>query len=283
MRAPVERRHAPVWWRLTLAATLTAGAGSAIALANVNRFYGAESTVMVPQAIAQDIVNLAVVVPALVATAILALRGSLVARLLLAGLLAFTVYNYVIYTFAIHIGPLFLLWVAVLGLSLYALIATVRTLDLLEVRRRFGAAPVAGVGWCLLVVGVLFAGLWLKEIVPAVLSGSALGSAHELGLPTNPVQVMDLSVFLPAVIWTGYLVRRRHPLALAAAPGALVFLLLTSLPILVTPVVVAARGGSAVWAVTGPVGAIAVLSAVFLVHFVRASTARPGMAGPPGR
>lgn len=34
-----------------------------------------------------------------------------------------------IYVFAIHFGPLFLLWVAVLGLSLFAMIGTMSTLD----------------------------------------------------------------------------------------------------------------------------------------------------------
>src|SRR3954462_7321539 len=36
--------------------------------------------------------------------------------------LAFTLYNYAIYTLAIHVGPLFLLWTVVLGLAAYALI-----------------------------------------------------------------------------------------------------------------------------------------------------------------
>ena len=168
-------------------------------------------------------------------------------------------------------------------ISLYALVATLRSIDLEQVRLRFAAVPVTGVGWFLVVVGVLFTVLWLKEIVPAVASGSVPASALELGLPTNPVHVMDLSVFLPAVIGTGALVRHRHPLGLAATPGMLVFLLLTSLPILVTLVVVEARGGSAAWAVAGPIGVVAVLSAVFLVRFVRAPSARSERATEPAR
>jgi hypothetical protein len=65
----------------------------------------------------------------------------------LAGLLAFTVYNYAIYTFTIHFGPLFLVWVAVLGLSVFALIGGLATLDAAAVKAPFGRAmPIAAWG-----------------------------------------------------------------------------------------------------------------------------------------
>jgi hypothetical protein len=41
---------------------------------------------------------------------------------LLAGTAVVHRYNYAIYAFSVHFGPLFLVWVAVLGLALFALI-----------------------------------------------------------------------------------------------------------------------------------------------------------------
>src|SRR3954453_3766881 len=46
----------------------------------------------------------------LVLVALMARRGSLTALLCLLGILAFMTYNYVIFGFSIHFGPLFLVW-----------------------------------------------------------------------------------------------------------------------------------------------------------------------------
>ena len=54
--------------------------------------------------------------------AVRAYRGSLRSWLCWLGCLSFTVYNYAIYAFSIHFGALFLVWIGVLGLSLFALI-----------------------------------------------------------------------------------------------------------------------------------------------------------------
>ena len=78
---------------------------------------------------AQDIADLSVAAPAWLILAALALRGSLRAYLLWLGVLAFTIYNYVIYMFSVPFGPLFLLWIAVFALSLYAVIGGVSSAD----------------------------------------------------------------------------------------------------------------------------------------------------------
>jgi hypothetical protein len=60
---------------------------------------------------------------------------------------------------------------------------------------------------------VLFAALWLKEVLPAVLRGSTPGSIGEAGLLVNPVHVLDLSLLLPAMLIAGITLWRRQPLA----------------------------------------------------------------------
>ncbi len=267
-------RGASVWLWLSVGAAVLAIAGSVIGLA-VDRIYASLKPSFLFQAIAQDIVNLAIASPALLILAILALRGSLRAYLLWMGVLIFTIYNYVIYTFDVPFGPLFLLWVAVLGLSLYALIGGVMSADHEAVKAHYSSRRAATfAGWFLLVVVVIFAYVWLSEDVPALLAGSTPQSLIDMAIPTNPVHILDLGIFLPAAIYTGVALLKQKPLGYSAAPAFIVFLILTGIPILTTPFVQSARGEVAVWAVEAPIGILCAASLgvlIWLMSKIRAS------------
>jgi hypothetical protein len=232
--------------------------GNVVAL-SVDRIYENLTDVFLPQALAQDIVDLALVAPLLVVAAALALRGSLRAYLLWLGALTFTVYNYVIYVVAIDFGPLFLLWVAVLGLALFCLIGGVGAADYAAVKARFAHPRAIKVtAWVLIVVAGLFALLWLSEDVPALLSGETPQSIADMDVLTNPVHVLDLAFFLPAAVLVGVWLLRGRPFAYVAAPALVVFLILTGVPIIVTPVVQAVRGETATWGILAPIGTLTV-------------------------
>ncbi|MEZ0075895.1 hypothetical protein [Planotetraspora sp. GP83] len=263
---------AVAWLRLSVLCALLAAAGNIAGLVNVGGVYGKETSAFVDQAIAQDAVNLAVVSPAIVVLAVLARRGSLRAYLMWLGGLAFTTYNYVIYTMSVHVGPLFLVWVAVLGLSAFSLIGGLAALDVRAVGDRFGHAPRRLAGWFLIAVAALFTLLWLKDIVPAILDGRAPQSVSELALPSSPVHVLDLSFFLPAAFATGVLLLRGRPWPYTTAPGLLVFLALTGLPIIVTPFVAEARGGEPAWGVLPPIGVITIACLAVLAGLTRGAT-----------
>ena len=266
------------WLWLSIAAALLAVAGSLIALAVPSVYAGLTQTFL-PQAIAQDVANLAIASPALLITAALALRGSLRAYLLWLGVLTFTVYNYVIYTFSIPFGPLFLLWVAVLGLCLHALIGGVALADHTAVAERYTSPrAITLVAWSLIVTAVLFGLLWLSEDVPALLSGTTPKSVVDMALPTNPVHILDLGFFVPAVIITGVLLLKRRPFAYMVAPAAIAFLVLTGVPILLTPVVQTARGETAAWGVVAPIGTLTVALLGLLAWLL--STMRTGERQP---
>jgi len=250
--------QAATWLWLSIAAGLLAMAGSVIALA-VDSIYAGLTPYFLAQALAQDIANLAVASLALLVLAALALRGSLRAYLLWLGVLTFSVYNYVIYTFSVPFGPLFLLWVVVLGLCIYALIGGIAAVDHREVARRFTSRrAVIVTGWFLIITALLFGMLWLSEDVPALLAGIRPQSLTDMALPTNPVHILDLAFFLPAAIATGVLLLKRKPLAYTLAPPLIVFLILTGVPIMITPGVQAARGETAAWGVIGPIGTLTV-------------------------
>jgi hypothetical protein len=264
---------ATIWLWLSMVAALLAVTGSAIAL-SIKSIYAGLTPVFLPQALAQDIANLAVASPAWLILAALALRGSLRAYLLWLGVLTFTVYNYVIYTFSIPFGPLFLLWVAVFGLSLYALIGGVTAVDHKVVESSFTSRRAVTVtAWFLIITAVFFGFLWLSEDVPALLSGKTPQSLIDMALPTNPVHILDLGFFLPAVLATGILLLKRKPFAYTLAPAFIVFLVLTGIPILLTPVVQAARGETAAWGVVVPIGTLTVALLGLLAWLL--STMRP--------
>lgn len=258
-------------------------AASAVGLLAAGRIYGKETVALYDAATAQDFVTLLVVVPLLAWLALKARRGSLAALLCVPGVLAFTTYNYVIYAFSIHFGPLFLVWVAVLGLSIFALVGGLVTADLSAIRGRFAGRAVRGTAVFLIAVAALFALLWLSEIVPDLLAGRPSRSASDWKIPTNPVHVLDLAFFLPAVIMSGVLLWRRHPLGYATVAGQLVWLALTCGPILVTPLVAAGRGHMASWAVTIPIGVLLVAILAVLAQLLRHLAGGARAVAEPGR
>ncbi|MET3905228.1 hypothetical protein [Paenarthrobacter sp. 4246] len=262
-----------LWVRLSAAAAVLAAAGSVIGLLVPNVIYGRETPVLFNAGIAQDLVNLFIVAPLMLILAIRASRGSLRSGLCLVGFLAFTAYNYAIYTFSVHFGPLFLLWVAVLGLSVFAAAGSLAGL----LRPGSGAASVRQhVGlpaWFLIALGVMFAVLWLSQIVPDLLAGRPSTSAALWDVPTDPVHVLDLALYIPAICASGVLLLRHHRIGYASAPGSLIFLSLTCLPILVIPFVTHARGEIVNWTILVPIGLLAAATLAVLWRLLQ--TMRP--------
>ena len=157
-----------------------------------------------------------------------------------------------------HFGPLFLPWVAVFGLSTYALLGGAATLDTAAAKKWFAGQVLALTGWVLVVLAAFFALLWLSEIVPDLIGGNPSRSALDYKVPADPGSLLDLAIYIPAVFASGFMLLRRHPLGYASAPEALVFLVLTCVPIVLTPWVADARGHAAGWAVVLPIGILLV-------------------------
>lgn len=256
MSACTTRALSSSWTWLATAGALLAAAGSVVGLTASDSVYGRETTVLTDAATAQDWVNLVLVAPLLVILGWRAHQGHLRAQLVWFGCLSFTVYNYAIYAFSIQFGLLFLVWIAILGLALFALIGALATLDVATVRTRFAVRAMRGPAWFLIAIAALFTFLWLSEIVPDLVAGAPSRSAHDWNVPTNPVHVLDLAFFLPAVATTGVLLLRRRVWGYATVAAQLTWLILTCLPILVTPLVAQARGHEPGWAVTGPIGLV---------------------------
>jgi len=215
------RERLPACLAFPLAALLAVAALGGILLPGV---YAEAHPRWAAQGVGQDWVDLVLVAPLLSLAAHGVLRGSRVASLVLAGMLAYVLYSMVVYAFFLHFGPLFLVYTAALGLSFYALVAQVCALNAGDVRGWFEAdAPIRPAGAVSVLLGVMFGALWLAEIVPALAGATGLRSAREAGLITNPVEVLDLGVVLPAFIVGGLLLLRRRPSGYWLVPTMLAF------------------------------------------------------------
>ena len=231
--------------------------------------YARETAEWAGQAIGQDWFDLLFCVPALVICARRACRGSRRWRLLLGGALAFTVYTFVLYAFAVQFNRMFLVYCAILGLSFYLLAAIgfdiTRAGRALRCRPR---APVHLAGSFLLVVAVVFAAAWLAETIPAILHGHVPPTVAQAGLFTNPVHVLDLSIVLPAHFLIGLALLRRRPLAAALAPLILTFDVLMSASIAAMMIVMHLRGLAAPLPVAAALAGVSLLSGAFLVSLL---------------
>ncbi len=90
-----------------------------------------------------------------------------------------------------------------------------------------------------------------------------------MNVPTNPVHTLDYVFFLPAALLCGIRLLKNRAFAYPTTVAFLVFLVLTCVPILITPFVQAAQGDTAVWALSGPIGAVAVLVSATLVWLLK--------------
>jgi len=165
--------------------------------------YAKETANWAMQAKGQDIGNLIAVVMLLI-SGLLFSRGSYRSGLVWLGTLLYLVYAYIVYAVAVHLNALFLVYVAVLGLSSYAIVFTINGL------RTYGLKPprtsiLRLAGYTLGAIGVLFTLLWLSELIPALLAGEVPRTITEAGLWVNPIHVIDLAIVLPAFIITSFL------------------------------------------------------------------------------
>ncbi|MGB3184518.1 MAG: hypothetical protein WBB15_01480 [Ornithinimicrobium sp.] len=115
-------------------------------------------------------------------------------------------------TFATPVNSLFLLNIALLGLSVAAAIAVFENARHLPVRHWCAdAMPVRGLAAYVWVVVTLNALAWLGRIVPATLDGDMQTLVAGTGLTTVPTYVQDLAFWLPLLTVAAIWLRQRLP------------------------------------------------------------------------
>lgn len=206
--------------------------------------YARETASWAAQGFGQDWIDLFLAAPLLAVAAVFARRGSRRAALVLGGAIGYTAYSLVLYSFAMHFNPLFLVYAVGLGVAFFGLVSLVgaygRERPETWVRGPRGIDRAAG-GFSVL-LGLAFYALWLAEVIPALASGTPPASLAEVGLITNPVQVLDIGIVLPAFIVGGVALIRRRPLGYWLVPVMLTLAVLMDAALIGMDVSMAARG-----------------------------------------
>lgn len=178
------------------------------------------------------VVILFVALPALTLAMRSTERGSLRAGFVWLAAIGYLLYNAILTSFSLRFNPLFLLYVASLSLGVASLVAVLRCLDAGQLARRLSPrVPVRAIAAYLIVTAVAFALLWLRDIVPAMLSGGVPQSIRGTGLPTNVVEVIDLAFTLPLTAAAGLWLWRARTWGVLLSGTMLVFLTLESISV----------------------------------------------------
>ena len=161
------------------------------------------------EGIGWDLVTLFLVVPALLVVLPAVARGSLRASLFATGILVYFLYQYGEYATFLAYGPLFVVYVSIIGLSVTGLGLLIGRLDLPALPDRFDATfprrAVTGFG---LYMAILLAMLWLPLLARTF---GATQVAELDGGTTLVVQAFDLGLLVPLGLFTAWTVWHRRP------------------------------------------------------------------------
>ncbi len=156
---------------------------------------------------ANDLATLALGLPLLAISLWLALRGSLRGRLLLTGTLGFILYTYITMCFGAAYNKLFLVYVALLSLSLFAFILSMMSFDLRTLVNQFSEKLPRGWIAGLLFFAAAFLSLaWLGRVA-ATFAPDAIPALENT--TSMFIQAMDLGIIVPLCVLSGILLLRR--------------------------------------------------------------------------
>jgi hypothetical protein len=173
-----------------------------------------------------DLATLFLAVPILIVSLCLSERVSTPARLVAVGVVLYLSYNYAIYTTSIVMNRLALVYIAVLGLSVWSLVLLLPGVELAATASNH--SPRRVIAAFLLVVAMLFAVLWLSQIANSAISDAPPADLKRAGLPANPVYALDLAIFLPLTVVAAIGLLRSDMAAAAFTVPMLVWTFLTS-------------------------------------------------------
>jgi len=176
------------------------------------------------QGIAQDYVTLFLAVPLLLISLIFAMKGSLRARFLLAGILNYFLVTYLFYLEMAMYNEMFLAYVILTGTSFFAFVILLLNFDIQKLPVLFSSnIPVKFIGGFLIFNSIVIALLWLSVVIPPLIDGSVIPDAVD-HYTTLTVQGLDLALFLPISFVSGFLLIKRKPFGYLMSTVTLVFL-----------------------------------------------------------
>ncbi len=174
---------------------------------NGHGLYYYDTVSMAAQQQGNDVITLFVGLPILAISTQLAFRGSLRGRLLLTGTLGFFLYTYLSMSMLTSFNALFLVYVAIFALSLYAFVLCLMSFELATLPQHFSERlPRGWIAGLLFVVGGFLSLAWLGRILTPILQTQTAALENTT---TFVIQAMDLTLIVPLAILSGILLLRR--------------------------------------------------------------------------
>ncbi len=178
----------------------------------IGGLYRADTVWASSQLRGNDLVTLAVAVPLLFASLLLAARGSARARLVWLGSLAYLAYNYAFYLFGAAFNEFFLIYVGAFALPLGALVLGLAAVDAAAFAGLFRPrTPVRWIGGYMIFVALFLGINWTSRALGFLATGRVPPDILNSGLPTAIVYAIDLSLLVPALAVAGALLWKRRP------------------------------------------------------------------------
>jgi hypothetical protein len=233
-------------------------------------FYNQETANWKAQSIGQDMINLFLICPFLLITAVMVFLKKEYAMSLWAGALSYLIYTYLIYCFDIHFNNYFILYCLILGLCFYLFVYCIYS-QIQKSNLKFEGRKIDKINaFYFLIISISFYFLWLLDIIPAMLDNVIPQGVLDGGLFTNPVHVIDLSIFLPGIFITGVLLLNQKPLGRLFSPILLTFFILMDFTIALLTIVMTNEGVSSGYTVAYVMAFLGLFSLALLLKTLKA-------------
>lgn len=159
-----------------------------------------------------DLLTLVVMTPLLIASLILTMRNSRPAQLVWVAMLAYMLYNYAFYLFGAAFNVFFLIYVALVSLSLLALIFGLVNVDVYAISQTFSTkTPVRWISGFMMFIAAFLGFKWIADSLNFVFTGKLPQAIIDFAHPTNIVFALDLSLIVPWMVLGSTWLWQRRP------------------------------------------------------------------------
>ncbi|MFW6270988.1 MAG: hypothetical protein ACOC4G_13040 [Bacillota bacterium] len=165
-----------------------------------------------------DLITLLIAAPMLAISLILSKQGSQRAQLVWLGMLFYTLYNYAFYLFGAAFNSLFLIYVALFTLSIFALIFGASSLNLKVITEKFrSSTPTKKISGYMAIVALLLGVFHVSLSLKYVFTGQVPEFIILLEQTTNIISALDLSLTVSFGLLGAVRLWKRQPMGLCVS------------------------------------------------------------------
>jgi hypothetical protein len=219
-----------------------------------------------------DLVTLAIALPVLITSLVLSRRGSIRAHLMLYASLIWFLYNSASLALGTAFNELFLVYVALMSASMFALILAFRCVNTARLAARLNdRVPRRSLAMFMFLAGLITLAIWLIDPMQSLLTGEPPAVLeHSTTLITH---ALDLAFILPAAVLAGVFIWKEDPLGhILAMPILFIVAMLTPMISAQTAFQINAGVDIPLAVAIGPIGGFLIISLFgisFLVRLIR--------------